>query len=177
MTPNVIERLDGKLADLEIDVNDARAALAAVEQEMAELRAEIARLNAEAPAWVALAEADGTKQGLLAVGNSLIAKDAEIAELRKDAWRWRGLRMLSGLSLTEDGQVDLFALVADSDEEEDAPWLTDSERRALDGELTHAEPRMRNGWVWDAGALDRAVDAAIAAAGDTIDTARAEGGA
>ena len=38
MTSNVIERLDGKLADLEIDVNAARAALVAVEQEIAELR-------------------------------------------------------------------------------------------------------------------------------------------
>ena len=51
----------------------------------------------------ARADADvAVDAALAAVEQEMAAKDAEIVELRKDAWRWRRLRMLSGMSVIEE---------------------------------------------------------------------------
>ena len=117
-----------------------------------------------------------TNADLAAVEHALAAKDAEIAELTKDAERWRSVRACAGLSVDEDGGVDLIAEVAEDTDPESTPWLTGDERRALDGELTRHVDGARNGWVWSRAALDGAADALTAQLydGEDAEKARAE---
>jgi len=113
---------------------------------------------------------------IAAIEQELAAKDAEIAELRKDAERWRSVRECGGLSVDEDGEIDFIASVAVDTKKENASWLTDDERLALDGDLTRRVNGMRNGWVWLQSALDRAADVLTAQLhdADAAEQARAE---
>ena len=124
--------------------------------------------------WVWMTQRTDTV--IAAVEQALAAKDAEIAELTKDAERWRSVRACAGLSVDEDGGVDLIAEVAEDTDPESTPWLTGDERRALDGELTRHVDGARNGWVWSRAALDGAADALTAQLydGEDAEKARAE---
>ena len=68
---------------LDLDAIEARLSLSlATPSETRALIAEVRRLRAEIPSWAAYERVEGFyKEGLLAIGNSLIAKDATIKEL------------------------------------------------------------------------------------------------
>lgn len=74
-----------------------------------------------------------------------------MSKTEQDAARWRWFREHAALALNEDGDLTLGMWVAGDGWRESQAYLTDRQRRILDG---HRGP----GFLDDANALDAAID-------------------